>query len=113
MIPLPHTAPIRNPRPRPRPHKKHSVDETPTLFRATVTGDAGRLIRLQRELVVVAELLPHPHVALGVDDDLLGALHRDDARRAAGVAAVVDESSEAPLESRVDHGVLFGRRCCF
>lgn len=77
---------------------------------------ASRLVGLERELVVVAQLLPHRHVALGVDDDLLAPLDGDDARRAAGVAAVVDEPRQATLERRVNHGVLcfvviiFGRR---
>lgn len=54
---------------------------------STVLGaaQAGDLDVLDGELVVVGDFLVHADVLLGVDDDLLLRLHRDDLRVAVGL----------------------------
>ena len=58
---------------------------------------------LDGELVVVGELLAAVDLPQGEDDDVLAAVHVDDARVAVGLARVVDEASRVALHGRVHH----------
>lgn len=54
----------------------------------------------------VGDLFAHVDVGLGVDDNLLLAIDRDDARRAVRDAAVVDQATEIALLGRVHDQVV-------
>lgn len=60
------------------------VEETAAGARA---AEAGDFLVLQRELVVVSDLLACADLALRVDDDLLRALHLNHLRDAVGLKA--------------------------
>lgn len=68
-----------------------SVEELATLL---CTAVAGQLVAgvLDRELVVVGELLSAVDAPCGKDDNVLLAVHGDDPRVAVGLTGVVDEA---------------------
>lgn len=61
------------------------------------------LVILDGELVVVGQLFSAVDLPQGKDDDVLAAVHVDDARVAVGLARVVDEAGGVALHRRVHH----------
>lgn len=58
---------------------------------------------LDGELVVVSQLFAAVDLPQRKDDDVLAAVHVDDARVAVGLARVVDETGRVALHRRVHH----------
>lgn len=82
-----------------------SVEELATLL---CTAVAGQLVAgvLNRELVVVGELLSAVDAPRGKDDDVLLAVHGDDPRVAVGLAGVVDEAGSVAVHRGIYHLVV-------
>ena len=82
-----------------------SVEELATPLGAAVTRQLAAGV-LHRELVVIGELLTGVDAARGEDDNVLLAVHRDDARVAVGLAGVVDEACRVTVHRGVHHLVV-------
>lgn len=86
-----------------------SVKELTTLL---CTAVAGQLVAgiLNRELVVVGELLSAVDAPRGKDDDVLLAVHSDDTRVAVGLTGVVDEAGSVAMNSGIYHLVIINAK---
>lgn len=86
-----------------------SVEELATLL---CTAVAGQLVAgiLNRELVVVGELLATEDAARSEDDDVLQAVHSDDSRVAVGLAGVVDEAGSVAVHRGINHLVVINAK---
>lgn len=73
------------------------VEKFTALLSATVAGQLVAGI-LNRELVVVGELLPTVDTTKGKDDYVLLAVHSDDPRIAVGLTRVVNEASSIAMD---------------
>lgn len=73
--------------------------------RAAVAAQLA-LVVLDGELVVVRQLLAAVDLAQREDDDVLAAVHVDDARVAVGLARVVDEACGVAVHGGVHHLVV-------
>lgn len=82
-----------------------SVEELAALL---CTAVAGQLVAgiLNRELVVVGELLSTVDTPRGKDDDVLLAVHCDDPRVAVGLTGVVDEAGSIAMHRGIYHLVV-------
>lgn len=78
------------------------VEEATAASRPAVAEQLALLV-LDGELVVVGQLLAAVDLPQGEDDDVLAAVHVDDARVAVGLAGVVDETGRVALHGRVHH----------
>lgn len=87
-------------------HYTHaSVEELATLFCTTVAGQLVAGI-LDRELVVVGELLPTADAPRGKYDDVLLAVHSDDPGVAVGLTGVVDEAGSVAMHRGIYHLIV-------
>lgn len=78
------------------------IQEAAAAPRAAVAMQLAVLV-LDGELVVVGQLFAPVDLPQGEDDDVLAAVHVDDARVAVGLARVVDEAGRVALHRRVHH----------
>lgn len=78
------------------------IQEATAASRPTVAVQLAVLV-LDGELVVVGQLLAAVDLPQGEDDDVLAAVHVDDARVAVWLAGVVDETGRVALHRRVHH----------
>ena len=69
-------------------------------------AQAGYLLVLDGEVVVVCDLVAFVDGLLGVNDDLLAVADGQNARGAVWSAAVVDEATEVALHGRVNDDIV-------
>lgn len=82
-----------------------SVEKLATLLGAAVAGQFVAGV-LDRELVVVGELLSAADAARGKDDDVLLAVHSEDPGVAVRLTGVVDEAGGVAVHRSIHHFVV-------